>query len=196
LLAERGIDVSYESVRRWTMKFGPKIAAGLIRRRPPPNDRWHLDEMVVRIGGRHVYLWRAVDGEGEVLDMLVQRRRDKSAALRLLRKLLKRQGFAPRTIVTDRLRSYGAALRDLGFAGHHEQGLRANNRAENSHQPIRRRERKMPRFKSPKSAQRFLFVHAAIYNTFNFQRHLVSRSTLRLFRSEAMNAWNDVTAAA
>jgi len=196
LLAARGIDVSYESVRRWAMKFGPKIAAGLMRRRPRPDDRWHLDEMVVRIGGRHMFLWRAVDGEGEVLDMLVQRRRDKSAALRLLRKLLKRQGFAPRTIVTDRLRSYGAALRDLGFASHHEQGLRANNRAENSHQPIRRRERKMQRFKSSKSTQRFLFLHAAIYNTFNFQRHLVSRSTLRLFRSEAMNAWNNVTAAA
>jgi putative transposase len=128
--------------------------------------------------------------------MLVQRHRDKSAAYRLLRKLLKRQGFVPRTIVTDRLRSYGAALRAFGFAGHHEQGLRANNRAENSHQPIRRRERKMQRFKSPKSAQRFLFVYAAIYNTFNSQRHLVSRSTLRLFRSEAMNAWNNVTAAA
>src|SRR5271155_62371 len=180
LLAERGVDVSYESVRRWALKFEPKIAAGLIRRRPRPDDRWNLDEMVVRLAGRHLFLWRAVDSEGEVLDMLLQRRHDKSAALRLLRKLLKRQGFATRAIVTDKLRSYGAALRDLGFAGHHEQGLRANNRAENSHQPIRRRERRMQRFKSPKSAQRFLFVHAAIYNTFNFQRHLVSRSTLRL----------------
>jgi putative transposase len=135
-------------------------------------------------------------GDGEVLDMLVQRCRDKFASLRQMRKLLKRQGFAPRTIVTDKLRSYGAALRELRLSCHHDQGLRANNRAENSHQPIRRRERKMQRFKSPKSAQRFLFVHAAIYNTFNLQRHLVSRSTLRLFRSEAMNAWNDVTAAA
>jgi transposase-like protein len=143
-----------------------------------------------------MYLWRAVDSEGEVLDMLVQRRRNKQAALKFLRKLLKRQGFAPRTIVTDRLRSYGAARRDLRFAGHHEQGLRANNRAENSHLPIRRRERKMQRFKSAKSAQRFLFVHAAIYNTFNIQRHLISRSTLRLFRAEAMSAWNCVTAAA
>ena len=142
-----------------------------------------------------MYLWRAVDSEGEVLDMLVQRHRDKSAALKLLRNLLKRQGFAPRTIVTDKLRSYGAALRDLGFAEHHEQGLRANNRAENSHLPIRRREPKMQRFKSPKSAQCFLFIHAAVYNTFNFQRHLVSGSTLRLFRVNATSVWNSVTAA-
>ena len=196
LLAVRGIGVSYESVRRWVLKFGPQFATCLARRRPRPDDRWHLDEMVVRIGGRHMYLWRAVDSEGEVLDMLVQRRRDKFAALRLLRKLLKRQGFAPRTIVTDRLRSYAAALRDLGFAGHHEMGLRANNRAENSHLPIRQRERKMQRFKSAKSAQRFLFVHAAIYNTINLQRHLISRSTLRLFRAEAMSVWHCVTAAA
>ena len=124
LLAERGIDVSYESVRRWVIKFGPMIGAGLMRRRPHADNRWHLDEMVVRIGRRHMFLWRAVDSEGEVLDMLVQRRRDKSAALRLLRKLLKRQGFAPGTIVTDKLRSYSAALRHLGFAGHHELGSR------------------------------------------------------------------------
>lgn len=165
-----------------------------------------------------MYLWRAVDSrstirratdlrrsecgissknlEGEVLDMLVQRARDKSAALRPLRKLLKRQGFAPRTIMTDKLRSYGAALRELRFVGHHEQGLRANNRAENSHQPIRRRERKMQRFKSAKSAQHFLFVHSAVHNTFNLQRHLVSRSTLRQFRAEAIGVWNCVTASA
>jgi putative transposase len=196
LLAERGVDVSYESVRRWVLKFGPQFATGLARRRPRPHDRWNFDEMVVRIGGQHMYLWRAVDSEGEVLDMLVQSRRNKLAALRLLRKLLKRHGFAPRTIVTDRLRSYGAALRDLRFAGHHEQGQRSNNRAENSHLPIRRRERKMQRFKSAKSAQRFLFVNAAIYNTFNFQRHLISRPTLRQFRAEAMSVWNSVTATA
>jgi transposase-like protein len=128
--------------------------------------------------------------------MLVQRRRDKAAALRLLHKLLKRQGFVPRTIVTDKLRSYGAALRDLRFAGHHEQRQRTNNRAENSHLPIRRRERKMQRFKSAGFAQRFLFVNAAVYNTFNFQRHLISRSTLRKFRAEAVAVWNCVTAAA
>jgi transposase-like protein len=132
-----------------------------------------------------MYLRRAVDHEGEVLEILVQRRRDKRAAIRLMRKLLRKQGFAPKQVATDKLRSYGAAFRHLGLSCHHEQGLRQNNRAENSHQVVRRRERKMQRFKSPASAQRFLSVHAAVHNTFYLQRHLVSRSTLRIFRSEA-----------
>ena len=137
LLAERRLDVSYETVRRWVLKFGPTIAGKLRQQRPRPSDRWHLDEMVVRIAGKHMYLWRAVDHEGEILDMLVQRRRDKRAALRLMRKLLRKQGFAPKLLVTDKLGSYGAALRHLGLSCHHEQGIRKNNRAENSHQPVR-----------------------------------------------------------
>ena len=136
-----------------------------------------------------MYLWRAVDHEGEVLDILVQRRRDKRAALRLLRKLLKKQGFVPKLLVTDKLGSYGAAFRRLRLVCPHEQGLRKNNRAENSHQVVRRRERKMQRFKSARSAQRFLGLHAAVYNTFNLQRHLISRSTLRIFRAEAAAQW-------
>ena len=132
-----------------------------------------------------MYLWRAVDHEGEVLDMLVQRRRDTRAALRLMRKLLKKQGFAPKVLVTDKLRSYAAALRRLRLTCRHEQGLRNNNRAENSHQAVRRRERKLQRFKSARSAQRFLSMHAAVHNTFNLQRHLLSRSTLRIFRAES-----------
>ena len=175
LLAERGLDVSHESVRRWVVKFGPMIARRLRGNRPRPSDRWHLDEMVVRIAGKHMYLWRAVDHEGEVLDMLVQRRRDKRAALRLTRKLLRKQGFAPKLLTTDKLGSYGAAFRHLGLTCHHEQGLRKNNRAENSHQAVRRRERKMQRFKSAGSAQRFLSIHAAVHNNFNLQRHLISR---------------------
>ena len=143
LLAERGLDVSYETVRRWVLKFGATVAQRLRRRRPRPGDRWHLDEMVVRIAGRRMYLWRAVDHEGEILDMLVQRRRNKRAALRLLRKLLRKQGVAPKLVVTDKLRSYGAAFRDLHLTCRHDQGLRKNNRAENSHQVVRRRERKM-----------------------------------------------------
>src|ERR1700737_4842772 len=196
LLAERGVDVSYETVRRWVLKFGPLIARRLRRAHPKPSRHWHLDEMVARIAGKTVYLWRAVDHEGEVLDVLVQRRRDKRAAAKLMRKLLKKQGFAPAVVVTDKLRSYGAAFADLGLTARHEQGLRANNRAENSHQPGRRGERKMQRFKSPGSAQRFLSVHAAVHNTFNVQRHLVSRSTLRIFRSDAAAQWRTATAAA
>jgi putative transposase len=148
LLAERGLEISYETVRRWVLKFGPLIARKLRQRRPRPSDRWHLDEMVVRIAGKRMYLWRAVDHEGEVLDILVQRRRDKRAALRLLRKLLKKQGFVPKLLVTDKLGSYGAAFRHLRLVCPHEQGLRKNNRAENSHQVVRRRERKMQRFES------------------------------------------------
>src|SRR2546429_7247699 len=192
LLAERGLDVSYETVRSWVLKFGPIIARRLRCGRPRPSDRWHLDEMVVRIAGKHMYLWRAVDDEGEVIEILVQRRPDRSAAVKLLRK----QGFAPTRGTTDKLRSYGAAFQHLGLSCHHEQGLRQNNRAENSHQVVRRRERKMQRFKSAASAQRFLSVHAAVPNTFNLQRHLVSRSTLRIFRSEAPAQWRSATTAA
>jgi putative transposase len=196
LLAERGLDVSYETVRRWVLKFGPLIARNLPRRRPRPSDQWRLDEMVVRIASRRMYLWRAVDHEGEVLDMLVQRRRDKRAAVRLMRKLLRKQGFVPKLLVTDKLGSYGAAFRHLRLTRPHEQGLRKNNRAENSHQPVRRRERKMQRFKSARSAQRFLSIHAAVHNTFNLQRHLISRSTLRTFRAEAVAQWEAAVAAA
>ena len=142
------------------------------------------------------YPWRAVDSEGEVLDFLIQSRRNTKAAIRLMRKLLKKQGFAPSTIVTDKLRSYGSAIRKLGLCAEHEQGLRKNNRAENSHQPVRRRERKMQRFKSPKSAQRFLAIHAAVYNLFNVQRHLISRRTLRRFRTSAMAEWRATTTVA
>jgi putative transposase len=124
LLAERGLDISYETVRRWVLKFGPAIARRLRQRRPRPSDRWHLDEMVVRIAGKRTYLWRAVDDEGEVLDMLVQRRRDGRAALRLMRKLLKKQGFVPKLLVTDKLRSYASAFRRLRLTCRHEQGLR------------------------------------------------------------------------
>src|SRR3954471_24372560 len=124
LLAERGLDVSYETVRSWVLKFGPIIARRLRRSRPQPSNRWHLDEMVVRIAGKHMYLWRAVDDEGEVLEILVQRRRDKCAAVKLMRKLLRKQGFAPKTVTTDKLRSYSAAFQHLGLSCHHEQGLR------------------------------------------------------------------------
>ena len=195
LLAQRGIEVSYETVRCWTIKFGPLIARRLRKRRPPPAPRWHLDEMVCRIGGRRMFLWRAVDDEGEVLDLVVQQRRDTAAALRLLNRLLRSQQTTPETIVTDGLASYGAALGQLGLGHLHHRGrLRDNNRAENSHLPIRRRERQMQLFKSRQSAQRFLTTHAAIYNTFYTQRHLISRSSLRASRAEAQVAWAAATA--
>ena len=196
LSAERGLDVSYETIRRWVLKFGPAFAGNLRRRRPRPADTWHLDEMVVSIQGRRMYLWRAVDSEGEILDVLVQPKQDKAAALKLMRKLLKKLGYAPSVLVTDKLRSYSAAKRELGLTAYHEQRLRKNNRAENSHQVVRRRERKMQGFKSAGSAQRFLSVHSAVYNTFNLQRHLISRRTLRLFRAEAANQWHTATSAA
>ena len=151
--------------------------------------------MAVTIAGRQFWLWRAVDDEGEVLDLLVQRRRDKAAAVKLMRKLLKKQGFAPDVLVTDKLRSYGAAKSEIGLSARHDQGLRANNRAENSHQPTRRRERKMQRFKSPGSAQRFLSLHAAVHNTFNVQRRLTSRRTLRVLRDEAFRTCRAATTA-
>ena len=196
LLAERGIDVSYETVRRWALKFGQAYARRLRTTRPRPDVRWHLDEVFVSIASKRMYLWRAVDSEGEVLDILVQSRRNKKAALRLMRGLLKKQGFVPDTFITDKLPSYGAALKDLGLIRHHDFGGRKNNRAENSHLPVRQRERRMQRFKSARSAQRFLSTHATVYNTFNVQRHLISRKTLRQFRNHAMGLWQTATAAA
>jgi putative transposase len=181
LLAERVIILSYETVRRWVNHFGPMIAADLRRRRPKPHTTWHLDEVYLKIDGRMAYLWRAVDAEGEVLDVLVQSRRNKRAALKLMRKLLKKYGFVPDKLVTDDLKSYTAAVNDLGIAKRHERGRWRNNRAENSHQPTRRRERKMQRFKSPGSAQRFLSTHAATYNTIPCMGLFPSSRSLSLF---------------
>ena len=195
MLAERGVDVSYETVRRWFLKFGPAIAANLRRSRPRPSDHWHLDEMVVTINGKRYWLWRAVDNEGEVLDFLIQPKRNTKAAKKLLIKLLKRQGFAPTRIVTDKLRSYAAAFRSLGLTATHDRCRRANNRAENSHLPVRRRERKQQGFKSPGSAQRFLAVHAATYNTFYHQRHLLSRADYKDLRTGSFETWASASAA-
>ena len=196
MFAERGLDVSYESVRRWFLKFGSIVAANLKQARPKPSDHWHLDEMAVVIRGQRRWLWRAVDNEGEVLDFVVQRRRDAKVAAKLLKKLPKRYGIRPSKIVTDKLRSYRCACRSLGLSGVHRQGLRANNCAENSHQPIRRREREMQRFKSVGSAQRFLFVHAATYNVFYHQRHLLRRSDFKQLRSGSFAVWAQATSAA
>lgn len=196
LLADRGIDVSNETVRRWFLKFGQLIARNLRRSRPQASSRWHLDEMIIRIRDRKFWLWRAVDDEGEVLDFLVQRRRCSRSTRRLLRKLLKKQGFAPTRITTDKLKSYPVAFRQERLCAVHDQDLRANNRAENSHQPVRRRERKQQRFKSPGSAQRFLSIHAAVQNTFYVQRHLLPRRIFKTFRAETFVVWRQSCLAA
>ena len=194
LLAERGVTVSYETVRRWVTHFGPMVAADLQKRRPKPPSIWHLDEVYLKIDGRMLYLWRAVDAEGEVLDVLVQSRRNKHAPLKLMRKPLKKCAFVPERLITDGLRSYGAAVRDLRIESRDKRGRWKNNRVENSHQPTRRREHKMQRFKSVGSAQKFLSSHAAVYNAFNVQSHLTSLKHAPF--APAMNTWRDAVAAA
>ena len=193
LMVERGVDVSYETIRRWIECFGPVFAKRIKARSSTPSTIWHLDEVYTKINGKMVYLWRAVDDEGTVLDIVVQSRRNKKAAMRLLRKLLKNSSVRPDLIVTDRLGSYRAALKDLNMRHVHDVGGRKNNRAENSHLPIRRRERKSQKFRSIKTAQKQLSSYGQVYNLFNYQRHLISRKILRQFRTEAQTEWNIVT---
>ena len=182
--------MSYETIRAWTLKSGPEIAANLRRLMPPPSSRWCLGELVCSIGGERVFLWHAVDDEGEVLDRVVQKRRDTQAALKLLKQLLCSQLVEPEGRVTDGIGSYGSALRAPGREGvHHPGRLRENSRAENSHLPTRRRERKMLGFKSQGSTQRFLTTHAAICDAFDLQRHMISRTTVRIFRARADTVW-------
>ena len=194
LLAERGIDISHETVRYWWNRFGPLFAADVRRQRVSRMRgfrqwRWHLDEMYVKVNGEMRYLWRAVDHEGEILESFVTKDRDKAAALKFMKKALKRHG-SPEAITTDGLRSYSSALQRLGLSERHRPGrLRENNRAENSHLSIRRRERKMQGFKSRKSAQHFLETYASVYNSFNVRRHLLSRDALRAFRARSESAW-------
>jgi putative transposase len=197
LLHERGIDVCHETVRFWWHRFGPMFAAEIRKRRVAGRRsshwRWHLDEVFVKINGERHYLWRAVDHEGEVLESFVTKTRDKKSALKFLRKSLKRHG-RPEEIVTDRLRSYGAALRELGIGNLQETGRWANNRAENSHQPFRRRERAMLRFRHMRTLQKFASVHASVHNHFNQQRSLSSRTLFKLTRAAALAEWRGLCA--
>jgi putative transposase len=195
LLAERGVVVSYETIRRWCKKFGQRFAAGLRHRRTRPGDKWYLDEVFIRIQGVQYYLWRAVDQDGVVLDILVQDRRDANAAQRFFRRLLAKLQYVPRVIVTDKLRSYGVAQRRLLPGVEHRQSRYLNNRAENSHRPTRRRERQMQRFKSPDQAQHFLSAHAFIHGHFHPRRHLLTASAYRAIRAEAFEVWNKETCA-
>src|SRR5471030_900272 len=198
LLSERGIAISHETVRFWSNRFGPIFAAEIRKKRVAhmrvyPQWRWHLDEVFVKINGELCYLWRAVDHEGEVFEAVVTAKRDKAAALKLLKKIMKKYS-RPRTIVTDRLRAYSAAMKEIGAADRHEVGGCLNNRAENSHQPFRRRERAMQRFRSPKTLQRFISVHAQVHNLFNQERHLVTRQVYKQRRSAALAEWRALAA--
>ena len=197
LLHERGIDICHETVRAWWNRFGPLFAAEIRKRRIQHQSfsqwRWHLDEVFVRISGETHYLWRAVDHEGEVLEAFVTKRRDRKAALRFLKKAMKRYG-RPEAIVTDRLRSYRAAMRQIGNQARQETGRWLNNRAENSHQPFRRRERAMAKFRSAKSLQKFASIHSSVQNHFNQERHLYSRQDYKLNRSAALDKWRQLAA--
>jgi putative transposase len=194
LLAERGIIVSYESIRLWCNKFGSKYARRLKKKHQGYGDTYFIDEVFLKINGKQHYLWRAIDQDGEVIDVFLQRRRDGKAAKHFFRRLLKTQGNEPRKIVTDKLRSYGVAHRELIPETIHDTSQYANNKAELSHQPTRVRERVMRRFKSMQHAQRFLTVHAAVYNLFNLGRHLLSAKNYRAFRLRAFASWNYATA--
>lgn len=193
LLAQRGIVVSYETIRQWCRTFGPAYARRLRRRQGRLGDTWYLDELFITIHGRQRYLWRAVDHDGDAIDILVQPRRDRAAAERFFRKLLKGQGRPPRRLITDKLRSYAAAHRRVMPSVVHSTTLYENNRAELSHQPTRQRERQMRRFKSAGQAQRFVAVHGLVRNLFRVGRHLIRAAHHRILRTQAFLTWNDVT---
>ena len=199
LLHERGIDVSHETIRFWWNRFGPMFAKEIRRKRVRQlrsfsNWKWHLDEVFVRINGEQHYLWRAVDHEGEVLESYVSKRRDRDAALVFLKKAMKRYG-QPEAIVTDKLRSYGAAMREIGNCTKQETGRWKNNRAENSHLPFRRRERAMSRFRQMRSLQKFVSIHSSVFNHFNQDRSLSKRDYFKLNRTAALAEWRGLCAA-
>ena len=194
LLAERGIFVTYETIRQWCKKFGLNYAKKLRKKQGKLGDSWYADEVFLTINGQRQYLWRAVDQDGDVVDILVQSRRNKKAALRFFRKMLKHQGV-PRKIVTDKLRSYGAARKEIIPSVIHCQDQYANNRAEGSHQHTRQQERQMRRFKSPGQAQRFLSIHSQVHNLFRVGRHLLKAHHYRMFRTRSFDTWQQVTCA-
>ena len=199
LLHERGIDICHETVRFWWNRFGPMLAAEIRKKRSAalrtlPQWRWHLDEVFVKINGEMHYLWRAVDHEGEVLEVFATKHRDCKAALAFLKRTMKRYG-RPEVIVTDRLRSYRAAMREIGNEARQVTGRWLNNRAENSHQPFRRRERAMAKFRTPATLQKFAAVHASVHNHFNQERHLHTRKNFKLNRSATLAEWRQLSAA-
>jgi putative transposase len=195
MMAYRGVQLSYETIRRWCDTFGASYAAKLKRKRPKLGDKWFLDEVFLKINGAQHYLWRAVDQHGAVIDILVQPKRDRFAAIRFFRKLLRTSGRQPRVIITDKLRSYGAAKKVVLPRVAHRQSRYLNNRAENSHQPTRQRERRMKRFKSPDHAQRFLEVHGILAAHFRPKRHLLSAARFQAERQNRFETWREIIAA-
>lgn len=197
ILFERGIDICHETVRFWWNRFGPMFAVEIRKRRIErqsfSNWRWHLDEVFVRINGETHYLWRAVDHEGEVLEVFVTKHRDRRAAVNFLKRVMKRHG-QPKAVVTDRLRSYRSAMKMIGNAARQESGGRLNNRAENSHQPFRRREKAMLKFRDAGTLQKFASVHASIHNLFNLERHLNRRNVFKHDRAAALAEWRQLAA--
>ncbi|MFG2480872.1 IS6 family transposase [Streptomyces fagopyri] len=193
LMPERGVIVTYETVRRWCLKFGQQYANGLRRRRPQPSDKWHLDEVFIKVNGEQKYLWRAVDQDGNVLDILVQSRRDTAAARRFFRTLLTKTGGVPRVIATDKLCSYGAAHREVMPLVEHRSHKGLNNRAENSHQPTRQRERVMKGFRSVGAAQRFLSAFTGISPHFRPRRHLMTGTRHRAEMTVRFTIWEQIT---
>ena len=199
ILHERGIDICHETIRQWADRFGTYFASKIRKRRSEamrqvPQWRWHLDEVFVKIRGETHYLWRAVDHEGEVLEAYVTKKRDKAAALKFLRKAMKRYGN-PQVVVTDKLRSYGAAMKEIGNLKRRETGRHLNNRAENSHQPFRRRERVMSRFRRMRSLQKFASVHSSVHNHLNHQRNIEGRAMFKSLRDAALCEWRDLLVA-
>jgi putative transposase len=193
ILLERGVSVTYEAIRKWCCKFGQRYANRLRRRRPRPGDKWHMDEVFLTIKGKYHYLWRAIDQDGNVLDILVQRRRAKQAAKKFFRKLLKGLRYVPRVIVTDKLKSYGAAKQEILPGVEHRQHRYLNNRAENSHQPTRQRERRMQRFKSSGHAQRFLAAYGPLAQHFRPRRHRFSAPDYRQELRTRFQIWRATT---
>lgn len=195
LLFERGIDVTYEAIRQWCRKFGQDYANQLRRRRPRPGDKWYLDEVFLIINGKRHYLWRAVDQDDNVLDILVQSRRNKKAAKKFFKKLLKGLRYVPRVLITDKLKSYAAAKREVMPGVEHRQSRYLNNRCENSHRPTRERERRMQRFKSPGHAQPFLSAYGPIAQHFRLRRHLLSAAAYRQEMRNRFESWAEITGA-
>jgi putative transposase len=193
ILLERGIEVPHEALRKWCGKFGQDYANRLRRRRPRPGDKWHLDEVFITINGERYYLWRAVDQDDNVLDILVQSRRNKKAAKKFFRKLLKGLKYVLRVVITDKLKSYGAAKREIRLGVEHRQSRYLNNRCENSHRPTRQRERRMQGFKSPGHAQRFLSAYGPISQHFRPRRHLMSASEYRQEMKDRFESWAKIT---